>query len=315
VATQRAVLTTLSPAELAVAESAVAIGSWQLRDIIEAGIGVLSAKSAHAAVKVEDLLETFLKEIHAGGRWHSDLDSRIGSLIRDRPGITLGELTPGAVRDWLMEGKVAPQTRRNRRAALSRFGSWLVDSGRLSSHPCAGVRIAKPKAHAKPPPATLTAAKAGALLAACEAEENRHALGHVVLTLLCGLRPSEAERLTWGEIAIDRAEIAVLGRKRGSKSRVVPLQPAAVAWLGVLDREQPPGRHYRKTLARAWADAGLTHSQDVCRHTYATMRAAMRVPVSELAAEMGNSERVIHAHYRAAISPGDAEKFWALKPA
>lgn len=311
---QRAAITTLTPGELAVAESAVAIGSWPLRDIIEAGVGVLSAKSAHAAVKLEDLLETFLKEIHAGGRWHSDLDSRIGALIRDRPGITIGDLTPAAVREWLTGGNLSPQTRINRRAALSRFGSWLVDTGRLTSNPCAGVRLSKPKAHTKPPPATLTAAQSGALLAACAAEPNRHALGHVVLTLLCGLRPSEAERLTWGEIAMDRAEIAVLGRKRGSKSRVVPLQPAAVAWLTTLEREQPPGRLYRKALARAWAESGLTHSQDICRHTYATMRAALRVPVSQLAAEMGNSERVIHAHYRAAISPGDAERFWALRP-
>jgi integrase len=142
----------------------------------------------------------------------------------------------------------------------------------------------------------------------------RHALGHVVLTLLCGLRPSEAERLTWGEISLERSEIAVLGRKRGSKPRVVPLQPAAVAWLALVDLTAPPGRYFRKTVLKAWGDAELTHSQDICRHTYATMRAAQGIPVSQLAAEMGNSERVIHAHYRAAISRREAEEFWALRP-
>jgi integrase len=310
---QRAVVTTLSPADLAAAEGAVAGGKWQLAAIIEAGLATLATGAhAHAGDRVADLIEPFLAEIHAGGRWRSDLESRLGALVRDRTGITLGDLTPAAVRAWLMGADVALQTRRNRRSALSRFGSWLVDTGRAKENPCVGVRIPKARGHDKPPPATLTAAQAGALLAACAAEDNRHALGHVVLTLLCGLRPSEAERLTWGEIAIDRAEIAVLGRKRGSKSRVVPLQPAAVAWLAALDRRRHPGKLYRKTLARAWADAGLTHSPDVCRHTYATMRAASGVPVSRLAAEMGNSERVIHAHYRAAISPGDAAKFWAL---
>jgi hypothetical protein len=45
------------------------------------------------------------------------------------------------------------------------------------------------------------------------------------------------------------------------------------------------------------------------------MRAALGIPVSQLAFEMGNSERVIHAHYRAAVSRREAEEFWALRPA
>jgi integrase len=189
-----------------------------------------------------------------------------------------------------------------------------VDTGRARENPCVGVRLPKPGGITLKPPVTLSADQAAALLNVCAAPEYRHALGHIVLTLLCGLRPSEAERLTWGEIALKRAEIAVLGRKRGSKSRVVPLQPAAVAWIKLLDRDAPPGRLFRKTLRHVWREAQLTHSPDICRHTYATMRAAAGVPVAQLAAEMGNSERVIHAHYRAALSPTQAKAFWAIKP-
>ncbi len=311
---QRAVVTSLSPADLAVAESAVANVNWPLREVSEAGLAVLRERSAHASVRVADLIDPFLGDVQAGERWQADLNTRLRAMLRAYPGVTLGELTPAVVRSWLGEGSISVQTRRNRRSVLSRFGSWLVDTGRMSANPCAGVRIPRPGYRPAAPPAVLTAAEAGALLEACAVPEYRHGLGHVVLTLLCGLRPSEAERLTWGEIALERGEIAVLGRKRGSKSRVVTLQAAAVAWLATLDRAEPPGRYFRKTILSAWRDAGLTHSQDICRHTYASMRAASGIPVSQLAAEMGNSERVIHAHYRAAVSPSEAHAFFKLMP-
>ncbi len=311
---QRAVVTSLSPADLAAAEAAAARGPWQLLTIIEAGVATLRARTAHADERVADLLPLFLADVHAGDRWLADLENRIGAMLRRSPGITLGELTPAVAREWLAQSGASVQTRRNNRSALSRFGSWLVDTGRMQTNPCAGVRIPRASTHAAPPPRVLQAEQARTLLATCAAPEYRHALGHIVLTLLCGLRPSEAERLTWGEIALKRAEIAVLGRKRGSKSRVVPLQPAAVAWIKLLDRDAPPGRLFRKTLRHVWREAQLTHSPDICRHTYATMRAAAGVPVAQLAAEMGNSERVIHAHYRAALSPTQAKAFWAIKP-
>ncbi len=216
---QRAVVTSLSAADLAVAESAVANGNWPLREVIEAGLAVLRERSAHAGVRVADLIEPFLGDVQAGGRWIADLRARLRAMLRAQPEVTLGELTPAVVRSWLGEGSVSVQTRRNRRSVLSRFGSWLVDTGRMSANPCAGVRIPRPGYRPADPPAVLTAAQAGALLAACAAPECRHGLGHVVLTLLCGLRPSEAERLTWGEIALEAGQQAARGaatpRRRG----------------------------------------------------------------------------------------------------
>lgn len=315
---QRAVVTTLSPADLATAEAAVARGPWQLPEIIDAGIASLSGRHAHADRPVAELVERFLAEVRVGDAWLADLRKILRTFVLANPGLALGKMDAARIRSWLADGAISQQTRRNRRSAISRFCSWLINEGLLHANPASGIRI-QTAVHTRPPPPVLTALQSDALLRSMASPAREHGLGHVVLCLLCGLRPSEADRLTWTEINLDRAELTVLGRKRGSRPRIVPLQPAALAWLIRVQQASPdrPGKFLRKTIAHGLRETSQPFAwhADILRHTYASMRAAVKVPIHELAAEMGNSPRVIYAHYRAAISPGEAEKFWALRPA
>lgn len=70
-------------------------------------------------------------------------------------------------------------------------------------------------------------------------------------------------------------------------------------------------RRCRRRLAE---DVGLVWSQDVLRHTYASMRLAAGATPGEVAAEMGTSERMLGNHYREIVTREEAEAFWSVRP-
>lgn len=58
----------------------------------------------------------------------------------------------------------------------------------------------------------------------------------------------------------------------------------------------------------------MTWTQDVLRHTYASMRLAAGATPSEVATEMGTSERMLGNHYREIVQREEAETFWSVRP-
>jgi integrase len=236
----------------------------------------------------------------------------------------VADLDRSVVRTYLDGLSVGQQTKANARNALHRFGAWLVERGHLAANPVSDIRIGR-KQRADELPRVFSPAQAEAWLRACEAPKSRGILGWAVLCTLCGLRPAnEAPRLTWAEINLDAATLNACGTKRGQKPRVMQLQPAAVAWLRCVARDNAgtPGYFSRRMFRRAVdaANAALPAreriewQEDIQRHTFASYRLAQGADVVTVAAEMGNSPRVIYAHYKHPRPAADAERFWALKP-
>lgn len=168
----------------------------------------------------------------------------------------------------------------------------------------------------KAPVKFLMPAAASRLLASATVD----VLPVVALGLFAGLRPeAELAKCVWADIDWERLEIHIAkDRTKTSRHRIVPMEPALVAWLdhaGARQREGtiiPTG--LRKRLLKVRTAAGVDWAPDILRHSYATMWLAKHQDKARLAEQMGNSAKVIDQHYRFPISRAVAEEFWAIRP-
>jgi integrase len=331
----RLVQTRLGDDDLRAAEAAKqrAAGRWPLDAILMAGIEALEAAPPEQPIAA--LLADWLILIRpqVSSRWYRELKMRTTSFLSAHPQLTTTGLTRPVVRRWLDGLDVAPQTKANMRNAVHRFAGWLVERGIYDDNPASGIRIGRPQSAELPAgsslPAVLSPLQTEALLTSCLTAEGRRLLGWVVLCLFVGLRPeSEAERLVWTEIDLSTSEISVLGRKRGAKPRIVPLQAAAIAWLRIAkaDAMPQPGFYLIKLrrrvveLANEWLreqhpeEPPIVWVQDILRHSYASYRDGAGVNINDLAREMGNSPRTIYAHYLNPRTAAQVKAFWAILP-
>jgi integrase len=334
------VQTRLGEADVHAAEVGVdrIAGRWPLGRVIDAGIAALEA--AKTAEPVGALVEDWLVVVEGevSQRWYSDLRDRVRRFAADHPKLTTTGWDRAVTRAWLdalktVDGQPMSKTSKaNMRNAVHRFAAWLVERGKLDGNPAAGIRITGRTSGAKiadrPLPAVFTPRQAEALLWACQTGACRRLLGWMATCLFTGMRPdSEAPRATWDEVDLGAAEWNVMGRKRGARPRIIPLQPTAVAWLRVVkaDKMEKPALYSRRAKVRAielaneWLrehhpnEPAIAWDEDITRHTYASHRAPM-VSVADLAEEMGTSPKAIYGFYRNPRRAAAVAAFWALRP-
>lgn len=305
---------------------------WKLQEVVDAGVAALDSRPT--ARLVAPLAEEWLLliEDEVATRWLADLRKAVRQFVAENPGITTAQWDRALTRKWLDGLALANQTKANLRNRLHRFCVWLIESGHIRENPTAGIRISSRASGAKQAdkalPSILTPRQAQALLHACQLGACRRVLGWASACLFVGLRPeSEAPRATWAEVKVETAEWSVMGRKRGAKPRIIPLQPTAIAWLKVVkaDAMEQPAVFSRRLkrraveLANAWLaehhpkDKAIMWDEDITRHTFASYRSA-QIPVHELAEEMGTSPSMIYSHYRNPRPAAAVAQFWALMP-
>jgi integrase len=95
--------------------------------------------------------------------------------------------------------------------------------------------------------------------------------------------------------------------------------PGAVKWLKkakTLDASLPIQRNTRRRALRLMAGkiGQKAWPKDILRHTCASMLMATWEDEGKVAASLGNSPSILHAHYRELISRAEAERFWAIGP-
>ena len=123
------------------------------------------------------------------------------------------------------------------------------------------------------------------------------------MMLYCGLRPSEAQALTWADIDMDTLTISVsksLKRdgsigppKSASGYRVVPIPDHMIPLIKAHEADGPLFSHNYKWHARMWQSirkaTGLTCNLYDLRHTYCTDLERAGVPISIASRLMGHS--------------------------
>lgn len=229
------------------------------------------------------------------------------------PGITVAEITPQMLSDWL-DREPSAWSRQSGLNRISSLCSFAFRRGWLPNNPCA--RVERMTVDLKPP-RILTVGEASALLRAADPKVRPW----ITLGLFVGLRPSEALRMDWEAVRLggERPHVVVdAAASKVRRRRIVVLKPAAVAWLALDKRNAGPVvssyTSIRKFRRRAAGASGLCWTQDVLRHTNASFRIAAGDHVHAVADELGHSTRVLLTHYRELVTREDALSFWALRP-
>lgn len=139
------------------------------------------------------------------------------------------------------------------------------------------------------------------------------------LLLFAGVRPKELTRLTWANIRDGYIHITANIAKT-QQVRNIEIEPNCAAWLATTGSHDPntpicPPDWVRR--ARAIRAAAGVHSQpDTPRHSYASYHLAAHKDVATLKANLGHAPNsdTLFIYYRAAATPTDAEKYWAIMP-
>lgn len=147
----------------------------------------------------------------------------------------------------------------------------------------------------------------------------------LALAGFCGLRRSEVHAQTWADVKLDRGFVWVTKAKEGTPSRrLVPLCPAAVAWLELTkDRTDFICGNLAidriRNIAKDATDKDgmplFGELPDNCfRHSFISHRIAATGNVAETALEAGNSPDVIFKHYRRVVEKPEGLRWFEIKP-
>jgi integrase len=252
---------------------------------------------------------------------YTELKSKLGIAKDYFADCRLSEITRARVEEFLSSLPHAARGRFNIRVKLNQCLNFAVAREWLDKNPALSVKV---RVHAKEVH-ILTIDEAARLLRACETcpKGPQVVLPYALVGLFAGLRPGEAEALRWEEVHFDTCQIEVLARtSKTRETRFVEMEPMLVEWL--LPYRQRTCRIIGRGFEPAWkavrqatglcGDDGASWVKDTLRHCYGSYWLPIYKNRAHLAELMGNSLQVIKAHYKRAINPGVAEKFWALRP-
>lgn len=222
--------------------------------------------------------------------------------------------------------------RENTRSRCSQFFNWCAKAPRryvnAADNPFKDIVVILPENDIT----IFTAKEAQDVITLCE-NKYKNLVPYMAISLFAGLRPGEAELLTWENVYTEKKLIHVLGST--SKSGVthnVDIEENLLHWLTEYAPEKAKGPicPQGKTLARrrqelhaelGFKAAGLNPDaeeieQDITRHSFGSHWQAKYQNVYKLADMMANSPAVIREYYNKArpLSKAEIESYWNIVP-
>jgi integrase len=277
-----------------------------------------------------------------------NLRLRVNIFVNSVPNRHVADVTPESVESFLGERDVSAKSKDNDRRAVSRFFTWCIERPRrwATANPRREIRLAKGDDQ---PPAILTLKQCGDLLRFVERFEGGKLAPYTAVCLFGGLRPFEAQRLTWDAVNLGDGEIRLEGNQtKTNRPRAVSVCPTLKAWLqryegkpffpqnwrrdfdlakeaaGLIERstakskgtfeKQKKGKtvQARRYLNR---DRAIAWQPDILRHTAISHYFRHTGSYGQTAEQFGNSEAIIKRHYQGRVSREDTKRFYGLLPA
>ena len=263
-------------------------------------------------------------------RYLEKLEAKLQRFSRYLPAKTmLNEVTQKTIENYLASLGQAPAGEVIEARHISVLFGWARKRGYVAENPVG--KIEKPDIDRKPP-TIFTPGEALALLKAAAELTPWVAVG-----LFAGLRPEEAQRLSWEEIDFSHRHIDLPAHKSKTRDRRI------IPFLGCLDEWLLPYRQKSGSIAplnfrkRFWAmaeRAGYRAPQeegnaepvskitapgwpkDVLRHCFGSYFLAQSKSSGTTAEYMGHRDaKMLYKYYREVIKDdADIEAFWALNP-
>lgn len=289
-------------------------------------------KATEQSAPIVELVPKFLESQRHGKKspyYIYELQNRLKMFIADHGDKFAAEITPSDVSTWVHSRPVGDRTKNHFRRVLSAFFAWAKMQGKCQTNPARDVGRVKVLTGR---PEIYTPAQASVVLgrAAGLPEQSRDILATVLLGMFAGLRPFEAQRLTWGQVlrrgATWRIDLSAAGTKT-AKRRLVDVKEPLRSWLERFFPFATSGpivqpnfwkrvRDYRTELGNAADDhEAIPWIGDGLRHTFASYSLAESNDSAATARALGHSDTaMLFAHYAEVATPEDAKEFFALTP-
>lgn len=229
------------------------------------------------------------------------------SLVQSVGDIRADDVRPPMIELWLHRPQWGAYARRSYLIDARTLFSFCERRGYVRENPAALVELPRPEPI---PPRVHTPADVSRVLLAA-LREDADVCRLLSVQYFAGLRPAEAARLTESEIR-EGYIVVEAAKAKTRQRRVVPILPTLAAWLATGGRL--PVQNRVRRYYRVRESSGVVWSHDVTRHSFVSYHLAHYRNAAETALVAGHSETVLHAHYRALVSPRDAAEFWRVLP-
>jgi integrase len=244
-------------------------------------------------------------------RYCGDLKSRLGRFAKAFAERTVATIATKEIEAWLESLGVAPVTRNTYRRDVRTLFSFCTKRNYCAENPAtAATRAKEPSRDVE----VLTVEDTRLLLAASSPE----LLPYWAIGLFAGLRSSEILNLQWADVDFGDGLITVRSAKTGRK-RFVKMQRNLLAWLAPYRMKAGAvvaSINFRKQSEADRAAAGLGERwpSNAARHSFGSYWLAQFNDINALALQMGNSPTVIEKHYKRAVKPKEAHRYWQIMP-
>jgi integrase len=254
-----------------------------------------------------------------------NLRGRVNVFVNSVPNMRVADVTPETIDTYLSKRAVSPASKDNDRRAASRFFAWCIERPRrwASMNPCREVKVQQGD---DAPPGVLTVKECEAMLRKAESFEKGRLAPYVAACLFAGIRPFEAQRLSWQAVNLADGEIRLEAHQtKTGMARVLTICPTLRAWLEA-HKDKPffPSNWRRdfdvvkKAAGYGTPDADHPNLKpypvDVLRHTAVSHYFRLTGSYGQTAEQFGNSEAIIKRHYQGRVTSEDTKQFYALRP-
>ena len=244
-------------------------------------------------------------------RYCEDLKSRLGRFAKTFAQRTASTITTKEIEAWLESLGVEAVTRNTYRRDCRTLFSFCTKRNYCAENPATSVTRAKEPSREVE---VLTVEDTRLLLAA----SSPALLPYWAIGLFAGLRSSEILHLHWADIDFGDCLMTVRSAKTGRK-RFVKMHPNLLAWLAPYRMKAGavvPSVNFRQKTDEDKAAAGLggRWPANAARHSFGSYWLAQFNDINALALQMGNSPQVIEKHYKRAVRPKEAHRYWDIMP-
>ncbi len=234
-------------------------------------------------------------------------------FLAEFEGRAIADISARDIETWLSARFPSAGYKANALRTIRPAFSWAVRQDLLQTSPFEKVEQVRTRPHNGID--VFTPTETARLMACAPAD----CIAAFALLLFAGVRPAELTRLTWANIRDGFIHITPAIAKT-QQVRNIEMEPTLAAWLACTGTHRPedsicPPNWLRKRQEAVKA-AGLQGRTDTARHSYATYHLARHKDVNALKANLGHSKGsdTLFIHYRAAATPADAERYWAILP-
>lgn len=297
-----------------------------VREMREAGVSIKRLWDQHratptiaAARGLSDVVRELIHIKRESGRRRAYVDTLESALLAFSSGreqSPISAITTHDIEEWARAKYSNSWSRKTAHQQLSTLFAFAKRRGYVLSSPTDSLERIQIDWKA---PEVLTPDQAKSVMEWC-VNSRPHFLPWLTLCLFSGLRPSEADRMTWESVSLEQGTVTIdAAASKVRRRRIVRMEAPALSYMRLAQRqgsEMPIAHTTRRRCLRALRDhLGMERwTPDLLRHTAASYLLALHRDAQRVALELGNSPEILFRHYRELVTQEATTAFWSIMP-